>query len=305
MGFEIDKSLHWSDHYVEYGFCVIKGAIDKEFCRRGIEEFKKALGTDLPPQQWTTESLQCEHSRGRLTRSIDIQPFIQSVYDEPGLRSAIDTMLGSPDQWSGERACHPFVCLFDPANEPVLPEWGHVDFVEVRIPILGNGFAMQVSLIDTEPFSGNITIYPGYHKVVQEKLLQEPGYWFGNEKHQQEAWRRLVPHVEPYEFVAEAGDVLFFHHLVGHAGNLNAAANHTPRVAIHGQVLRKEWLNAIDPAQPNLSPFERSLALNGPIQLPFDEREAQQAAYKERDFRWKAEKWASARMGVPARYTPK
>ncbi|HVF09300.1 MAG TPA: hypothetical protein VNA16_00765 [Abditibacteriaceae bacterium] len=303
MGFEIDNNLHWTDHYVEHGFCVVKGALDKDFCRRGIAAFQKELGTDLPPQQWSTTTLHHKHHSGRMSPGAGLQPFIESVYDEPGLRAAIDTMVGGFDVWSGERSCQPFLCVFDPANEPSIPRRGHIDFLEVRIPILGNGFAFQAALIDTEPFSGNITIYPGYHKIIPRKLLEEPGFWFSGKGPRHEAWVQLVPEVEPYEFVAEAGDVLFFHHLVGHEGNVNAAAHHTPRVAIHGQVSTKQWLQEIDPARPDLSPFERSLALNGAIKLPFDEQAAQQAAYAERKFRWQMEKWAEARK-QPATATP-
>ena len=43
-----------------------------------------------------------------------------------------------------------------------------------------------------------------------------------------EEWLAFVPKVEPFEFVAEPGDGLFFHHLVGHNGNRNAATNRSP-----------------------------------------------------------------------------
>lgn len=286
MRFQIDRSIHWSDHFVEYGFCVVKGALSKEFCARGIDEFKRALGTTLPPREWTTQTLTRTHSQGRMTPDSSIKPFIESVYDEPGVREMIATMLGSIDTWSGERACHPFLCVFDPKNKAEVAEWGHVDFLRVRIPVIGNAFVMQASLIDTEPFSGNITIYPGWHKLLQKVLLERPNFWYADDGDEQAEWRRLMPKVDPYEFVAEAGDVLLMHHLVGHAGNVNAAKNHTPRVAIHGQVISKNWPNGIDATRRDLSPWERSLAHNGSFQLPFVESEAQAAAYKERRERY-------------------
>jgi len=298
MGFEIDSSLHWTDHYVEHGFCVVKSALDADFCERGIAEYQKALGTNLPPRQWTTYSLEYPHNNGRIDLGVRIQSFVDTVYDQPCVRAAIDTMLGDPGEWSGERNCVPFLCVFDPANPQKIADQGHVDFLRVRIPILGNGFVFQASLIDTEPFSGNITIYPGYHKVLQQKLLEDPEFWYDDVGPLYDAWVRLVPEVEPYEFVAEAGDLLFFHHLVGHQGNVNAATHHTPRVALHGQVSSRQWLKEIDPATPGLSPFKRSMALNGAISLPFDEEAAQKAAYAERTYRFAMNKWADARQAT-------
>ena len=282
MGFQIDRSLHWTDHYVKHGFCVVKRALGKEFCDRGIEEFKKALGTTLPPREWSTQTLKGEHGSGRMTVNSSIKPFLQTMYDQPGIRAVIDTMFGSPDAWNGERACGPFLCVYHPENKPAVSDFGHVDFVKVRIPVIGNAFVLQASLIDSEPFSGNITIYPGWHKLLQKILLERPDFWYSDDGSENNEWRRVMPKVEPYEFVAEAGDVLLMHHLVGHAGNVNAARNRTPRVAIHSQVINKTWPNEIDATRKDLSPWERSLALNGSIKMPFAEREVQAAAYKER-----------------------
>ena len=217
-----------------------------------------------------------------MTADASIKPFIDSVYDQPGVRRMIDTIFRSPDAWSGERAAAAFLCVYHAENKAEIADFGHVDFVKVRIPVLGNALVMQCSLIDTEPFSGNITIYPGWHKILQKVLLERPDYWYSDDGSENNEWRRLMPRVEPYEFVAEAGDVLLMHHLVGHAGNANAAKNHTPRVVIHAQVINKTWPNAIDATRKDLSPWERSLTCNGSIDLGFVEQEVQAAAYKER-----------------------
>jgi hypothetical protein len=289
MGFQIDKSMHWAEHFVEYGFCVIKGALSQDFCKQGIAQFAKALGTDLPPQRWTTEELDVKHSHGRVTlRTDELQSYLDSVYDQPGIRDMFATMFGSIDNWNGQRAAGPFLCLFDPANKREVMEWGHVDFLRVRIPVIGNAFVFQSSLIDTEPFSGNITIYPGWHKIVQKRLLDDPTFWYADDGDEHAEWCRLVPKTEPYEFVAEAGDVLLMQHLVGHAGNSNAATNHTPRVAIHSQAIMKQWVNEIDPADPTLCPYHRSMAHNGHIKLPYNEADVQAAAYKARRERFAA-----------------
>lgn len=281
MRFQIDTSLHYADHFVEHGFCVIRNALTPEFCRRGIEEFQKALGTTLPPSQWTTRTLNCPHSEGRIGGLTQLQPFVLTLYDQPGIRAIIDTMLG-PGEWSGQRSAHPFLCVYHEENKQRVAEWGHVDFLRVRIPIIGNAFVLQASLVDTEPFSGNITIYPGWHKRLQKLLLEEPNFWYADDGPEQERWRRVMPRTVPYEFVAKAGDVLLMHHLVGHAGNANAAANRSPRVAIHSQVIAKTWPSEIDASRKDLSPYLRSLSHNGSFKLGYNEEEAQAVAYKER-----------------------
>ena len=116
----------------------------------------------------------------------------------------------------------------------------------------------QVSLVKTEPFSGNITIYPGTHKKVQRVLADNPDLQYRTDPIIQE-----LLEAEPFEFVAEPGDVLLFHHLVGHQGNLSHAAGRSPRVALHCQASCENWLREIDPAAQNLSPWERSLAFTG------------------------------------------
>jgi hypothetical protein len=231
------------------------------------------LNTSLPPSEWTAASLRRESGQGRLSIGNGASEVLDAVYDEPGLRGAIDTMFGSPERWTGEPHCSPFLCVYHSGNEPSLRPTGHIDFTQPPVPILGSGFGFQVSLVDTEPFSGNITIYPGIHKIVQKYILDHPGFVYADHGDAHTEWLSFVPRVEPYEFVAEAGDVLFFHHLVGHNGNINASKKRKPRVAIHGQAYCKEWPNKIDPATPNLSPWERSLALNGRIELSYDEQE--------------------------------
>lgn len=270
MSWNIDQKLHWTDHYVEYGFAVIKNAIGPEFIEPAMSEVKHLLKTDLPPQRWTKAAGHTVH----LPYDGSNMTVLPQVYDQPGLRNIIDTMFGSPDQWNGTRAFQLFVSSYDEAAAAAISSRGHIDFVRCPVPIFGSGFMFQASLIDAEPFSGNITIYPGTHKTVQKALIEDPDRQYPQD---------LQPllDAEPFEFVAEAGDVLVFHHLVGHAGNNNHAANRTPRVVIHGQGLRKEWLRELEPSQ-HLSPWQRSLATNGAYRTRRDEEQMMMEHYRER-----------------------
>ena len=201
------------------------------------------------------------------------------------MRAVIDTMFGGPEHWSGNRHYQLFITLFSPDAQQQLAVNPHLDFVNVRIPVIGNGFYFQASLVKSEPFGGNITIYPGWHKIIQKRLIEQPDFWYGETPEQRTEFRKLVGEVEPFEFVADPGDIVLFHHLVGHAGNANAATGRSPRVTMQVQAIRKDWPSRIDATRNDLSPWERSLAHNGSIDLPFDEGEAQRAAYAEREQR--------------------
>src|SRR5262245_33706580 len=81
MTFAIDKNLHWTDHYAEYGFAVVKHAVKDDFIKPAMEEVKRLLGTDLPPRQWTAEAKHSVHKPyDPATMSV-----LPKVYDQPGL----------------------------------------------------------------------------------------------------------------------------------------------------------------------------------------------------------------------------
>ena len=278
----IDPSLHWTDHYVEYGFAVLKNLVTRDYAERALAHVARVLGTNLPPRQWTRETVRAlgGGDSGRITiqreQANAAGLLLEQVYDQPGVRSIIDTMFGSPDHWSGERLWLAFVSAYNPDAPAEIAPRGHIDFPRQPIPIFGSGFMFQVSLIDSEPFSGNMTVYPGTHKLVQRRVIEDHDWRYPRD------WAQ-IPDVEPFEFVAEAGDALLFHHLIAHEGNVSRAANRTPRVALHCQGLRKTWLTEVDPANRNLSPWERSLATNGAYRLDYDEKGALEAFYRQRD----------------------
>jgi len=266
MRFEIDTSMHWTDHYVEHGFAVIKDLVDRAWIEEAFARVRQKIGTDLPPNEWNTQTVDCDSS-GRIMMDASAVEYLDTVYDDPGLRSMIDTMFGNPAEWSGERLTRAFVSVYNPEAKQEIDPIGHIDFVRTRAPMLGSGFMFFVSLVKTEPFSGNLTLYPGTHKPIQKKMLDDPDWVYSGADS-----LRFIERVPPYEFVADPGDVVLFHHLVCHAGNLNHATGRSPRVCVHAQALRNEWGRDIDPAAGPLSPWERSLTVNGPVHLAYDEK---------------------------------
>ena len=261
----IDTRLHWTDHYAKHGFAVVKNILEPAYIEEALNEVKKLVKSDLPMDQWTKDNTP------KLGTQAHNEVF-RKVYDQPKVRAAIDEMFGSPHCFLDERAFQLFFKPRDPQAKPELLKGGHIDFVDVPIPVFGNGFMIQFSLVNKQPFGGNITIWPGTHKVVQKHIMDDPNWrypanWGG------------ITNSEPYEFVAGAGDALFFHHLVAHEGNVCTTA--MPRISLHCQVLRKEWLKEIS-ADHDLSPWERSLAMNGPYKVRCDEQKMMEEGYRRR-----------------------
>jgi len=251
----VDTSIPWTEHFSQYGFAVRRGLVDRDYCAAALADVRRITGNDLPLNEWTTENTQLLH-RPFYEGSTPPEPVLEGVFEQPGVREAVEALYGGPGHWNEARNFYIFLRPYNPKGTQRLSPKGHIDFGNQPVPILYRGFTFQIALNDTEPFSGNLTIYPGTHKSVQKALIDDP----------QKQWQSGLADIEmpePFEFVAQAGDVLFMHHLVCHSGNDSHADGRSPRVALHCETFRDEWLRVIDPARTDLSPWERSLAHNG------------------------------------------
>jgi len=265
MTFQIDNSLDWTDHFVDYGFAVAKGIVDPAFCEEALERIKELVDDSRPLDKWTVDKPGIKHDWFRKGKS---DPVLRKVFDQPRLQSAVATMQGGPEHWNGRETFGFFVKPYDPEAEAALSPSGHIDFSNHHIPILYRGFAMFILMADTEPFSGNTTAWPYTHRIIQKQLMNEPTTQQPSD-YFEELHKDLS---EPYEFVGEAGDVFFMHHLALHSGNNSHSTNRIPRVALCVDAWRDEWLTEIDPATPGLPPWQRSLALNGAYKTVYNER---------------------------------
>lgn len=235
---------------MQYGFAVREKLLEPDFVAQALARVVALTGSDLPLEEWTDENVP------NLTGKRD--PVFARIYDQPRLCAAIDELFGDPYRFNN----NPHYQLFHKPRHPgaayELSREGHIDFESQPAPALGSGFMFQASLVDKEPFGGNLTVWPGTHKLVQKAMIDNPGWRYPGDWHQ-------IPLGEPFEFVAQAGDVIFFHHLVAHNGNPNATR--MPRVGLHCQALQDDWLIEINPADPGLGAWERSLAHNGPFKI--------------------------------------
>ena len=278
MTFQIDESLHWTEHYVRHGFAVVRGLVDRGFCEEAFAEVSNMVGDERPatesskydgdklddpmsrPARWHRPFFE-DPGRTGLTPQNSV---LERLFERPSLRAAIDEMFGDAQAWDGVRNYYIFLNSYDPDSEAKLEPTGHIDF-KVPTPILYRGFTFQIALLDTEPFSGNTTIFPGTHMSVQRMLMADPDQRMTSQA------KTEIDAVDPYEFVAGVGDVLFMHHLVYHEANPSHSLNRKPRLGIHAEAFRTRWLTEVDPDDSDLSPWQRSLALNGPYRVQRDE----------------------------------
>lgn len=282
MKTSVDPKLHWTDHYVEYGFAIVKRVIDPGYVAEALDEVKRFVGNNLPIEQWTAANV----PKSKWTADGGPHtPVLNRIYDQPRVRAVIDEMFGDPTAFNNDRRFKLFIKPYDPSAKRALHPKGHIDFVNSPVPVFGSGFMFQISLVDKEPFGGNITIWPGTHKIIQRCAMNDMEWQFPKN------WAD-VPDAEPFEFVPEAGDMLLFHHLVEHEGN--PCCTRLPRVSLHCQALREDWLTEIDPAESNLSPWARSLAQNGRFRLAYDEKKRMLDYYSSKRSKDQKEKLAAA-----------
>ncbi len=259
----VEPAIDWTEHFARYGFAVIAGLVDREFCDAALARARDITGNNQPLKDWTTQDtavLHDPHFEGGTERD----GVFDRLFEQPRLRAAIETLYGGPGHWNEQRNYYLFVKPYNPNAEPKLLPRGHIDFPDQGIPPLYRGFTFQVLLADAQPFSGNLTVHPATHKLVQKVVLDDsqvrsPGPVID-----------AIPQPPPFEFIGRAGDVCFVHHLIFHSGNESHAAGRTPRIALHAEAFRDEWLTEVDPSNPDLSPWQRSLALNGPVRTTRD-----------------------------------
>src|SRR5207253_432130 len=74
---------HWTDHYVEYGFAVVNGAVGPEFTKPALDEVRRLMGHEnIPLNEWTKGKTPV-----RSPVPMSEYKFCNTIYDQPGIRS--------------------------------------------------------------------------------------------------------------------------------------------------------------------------------------------------------------------------
>lgn len=253
----------WPARFVADGFGVAN-LLERDFCAQLVAEIGRLIGDTRPPGSWTRTAPGQIYSVIYAGRSA----VLDRIYRHPGLRDALGRLFGAngfllaPEDGGEADKRHVALWLnpYDAAARPILQPMGHIDS--------GNpyrGVAILVSLLDTEPFSGNTTFFPRSHVGVHAAQRQagERSFPGGN-------YLAVARPERPVEFVARAGDVAFVHHCLCHSGNPSHSAHRRPRLALRIEVFARRVPDTIDPDDPGLSPWAQSYAHHGRVAVVRD-----------------------------------
>jgi hypothetical protein len=245
----------WAEHYVRDGFCLLRGLLDPACVDAALREVSTLVGDADPLAQWTLDRPGQRYS----VHYAGSAPAIEAIFEQPRLLAALQQFFGElglsfgshdPDDPNRRRFAL-WVNPYDPDARPRLQRLGHIDSGSPY-----RGMAIHVALAPTRPFGGNTTYVPGSHVTMHRWLRDNPDpSWPGG------TYPAVPREQPPWEFVAQAGDVVFTHHLVFHSGNSCCADDRSPRIAIRQEVFPQRPI-ASPQEHPGSSVFERSLAFH-------------------------------------------
>ena len=257
LRWEPDEARGWEDHYVEHGFCVLRGLIDGVTCGAALDEVRRLIDESRPLADWDSIRPGQRHTvyyYGQ-ARAID------KLIEHPSLASILRTFFGSRSfHFGSTNDANPdrrrFALWVNPydagARQRLLP-MGHVDSGSPC-----RGTAIQIALAPTRPFSGNTTFFPDSHRELQRWIEEHKGEvdasWPGS------VYPELRRPLPPWEFVAEPGDVVLSHHFLFHSGNPSHADDRSPRVSVRVEVFPEHPLDEESLTSAEGTAFERSLA---------------------------------------------
>jgi hypothetical protein len=249
MTWTFDERLNWREHFLRYGFCRLRGIIAPEVCAAALDEVHRLVDDPRPLAEWSTDRPGQRYSVYYAGEA----PAVDALSYQSGLVSTLDVMFGAVGFHHGSmdptdpnrRRVALWVNPFDADARPRLQRMGHIDSGDPR-----RGVAYHIALADTSPFSGNTTYFPGTHHAMLEWLAANPDpTWPGG------VYPEVPRALPPWEFIAQAGDVVIAHHMLFHSANPSHAADRQPRVAIRVEVFAQRAPSIAAPT----SLFERSL----------------------------------------------
>jgi len=211
-----------ADHesFIERGYALIRGVVPPAL----VDAAVKALDAPPPP--------------GAPKKRFDI-PEVAACLTPEVLR-AVEELAGLGRPCQTQRRFRDMARVHEPQTQPSVPV-SHTD--NAHPVIMPDGFAIGAFIFLTKgtPGSGCFVVFPGSHKNYRRRLAFDA-----------DSLRLLdnVTHEDgtSEEVLVEPGDLLLFHHLLGHSGSVNRTSPRT-RHAILG------WLHPEARVAPGDTPF--------------------------------------------------
>lgn len=214
---------HHQQELDERGFTLVRGIIPPDTVKRAVEALWKRVGAD-PGDRGTWTGI-------RRGPEMMAEPALTACYTPEVLATAA-RLAGVPDAGfrPPEQACSLHAFPSDGEWKMPGPHIDHsirADNYKAFPPPFH--IASIAYLGKVEPQGGATVVWPGSHRLIEQRARENPRefefMWQLNQE---------VPKMdlgEPVEVPAEAGDILFYHYLLAHAGSKNVSER--PRFALN------------------------------------------------------------------------
>jgi hypothetical protein len=258
-----DPDLEWTEHYVRYGFGVVRQVVGHDFCGELLQDVRRLVGDERPLNDWTVAAPGQKYAVAYCGQ----YPAFDRLFEHPALDLHLSQLFGrSGYVYQSTAATDPnrrrlaiWVNPYDPDGRPRISRFGHIDS---GTPYRGLSF--QLCLADTEPYSGNTALFSGTHAVAHQAVLRRPDL----ADRPGALLSEIRTDAAPFEFVANAGDVVFVHHSLVHSGNPSHSKSRLPRIVLRAEVFPRIPLTYLNPHDPENSAWKRSFPVAEPTEIP-------------------------------------
>ena len=198
------------------GYLVLRNVLDPALMAQTRDAWWDAAPPKLKrdePDSWV-DAFPDSHFAWKY-RDRSYEPWmIELLYGNPKLQAVAKQLLGpglkQPDRIRG------IYCVFPDTDETARPAYFHVDAHAFHLGVVGY-------VDDVPPDGGGFTIWPGSHKHFYPTF--KTAYTFNpleekKEYRDTDAWRAVLQ-IEPGHTYGSAGDVVLWHHRMGHGAGHN------------------------------------------------------------------------------------
>ena len=198
------------------GYLVLRNVLDPALMAQTRDAWWDAAPPELKrdePDSWV-DAFPDSHFTWKY-RDRSYEPWmIELLYGNPKLQAVAKQEIG-PNLKQPERI-RGIYCVFPDTDETARPAYFHVDAHAFHLGVVGY-------VDDVPPDGGAFTIWPGSHKQFYPTF--KTAYTFNpleekKEYRDTDAWRAVLQ-IEPVYTYGSAGDVVLWHHRMGHGAGHN------------------------------------------------------------------------------------